>query len=94
MQTQDIPVYSHPSHLPCPDLMSNPLTEAQKETGLKGVQSARQHLMEIQLKPLREKTAELKERGKATDNLSEQKTITNEIARIQREAQRIQERWG
>lgn len=91
---QEIPVYSHPSHLPCPDLMGEPMTEKQREIGLRGLKGARQHLLEIQLKPLRKKTAELKEKGKATESLSEKKDIGNQIAKIQREAERIQARWS
>lgn len=84
-----------PCHKPCPDLSCYSLNAAQKAKGLVNLKKVRSELKEKQLEPLRVKRKELVEKAKHEDTRQlERARIHEEIQRIDRQAQRIQERWS
>lgn len=85
---------TNPAHLPCPDMACYSLNQAQKERGLSHLAQVRKFLREQQLLPLREKTKQLQEQGRATDDLGEQRQIANEIKNIESQAKAISKRWS
>ncbi|EKO3911109.1 hypothetical protein RC856_003830 [Vibrio fluvialis] len=88
-------IFAEPCHMPCPDLGCYSLNAAQKAKGLANLQNVRHSLKERQLEPLRTKRQELVTKANHEDTSQlERARIAEEIQRIDRQAQRIQERWS
>ncbi|ELO1812407.1 hypothetical protein QXB70_002104 [Vibrio fluvialis] len=88
-------IFAEPCHKPCPDLGCYSLNAAQKARGLENLQNVRHSLKERQLEPLRTKRQELVAKANHEDTRQlERARIAEEIQRIDRQAQRIQERWS
>ncbi|EKO3553626.1 hypothetical protein H9W00_002116 [Vibrio fluvialis] len=88
-------IFAEPCHMPCPDLGCYSLNAAQKARGLENLQNVRHSLKERQLEPLRTKRQELVTKANHEDTSQlERARIAEEIQRIDRQAQRIQERWS
>lgn len=88
-------IFAEPCHMPCPDLGCYSLNAAQKARGLENLQNVRHSLKERQLEPLRTKRQELVTKANHEDTRQlERARIADEIQRIDRQAQRIQERWS
>ncbi|MCG6368678.1 hypothetical protein, partial [Vibrio fluvialis] len=95
---QLLPTHSHtPPHTPPAQesLGCYSLNAAQKAKGLANLQNVRHSLKERQLEPLRTKRQELVAKANHEDTRQlERARIAEEIQRIDRQAQRIQERWS
>lgn len=88
-------IFAEPCHMPCPDLGCYSLNAAQKARGLENLQNVRHSLKERQLEPLRAKRQELVAKANHEDTRQlERARIVEDIQRIDRQAQRIQERWS
>ena len=82
-------------HRPCPDMPHHSLNASQKSKGLECLKRVREELREKQLKPLRTQRTELANKANHEDTTPLERTrLAKEIDRIDRKAQRIQERWS
>ncbi len=82
-------------HRRCPDLLQSRFDENHKAIGLSWINKIRKDVREKQLTPLRTQRTELVNKANNEDTTPLERTrLAKEIDRIDRKAQRIQERWS
>ncbi len=82
-------------HRDCPDMPFHSLNAEQKAKGLAALQKARSYLKEVQLDRLRKQHKALTDEANHEDTTTQRKMrISEELKRINTQAQRISERWS
>ncbi|MFG0773066.1 hypothetical protein ACF8PD_14670 [Vibrio plantisponsor] len=82
-------------HKPCPDMPCYSLDAEQKAKGLVALQKARSYVKEVQLERLRKQHKELTAEANREDTTTQRKMrISEELKRINTQAQRVSERWS
>lgn len=82
-------------HRACPDMPCYSLDAEQKAKGLVALQKARSYVKEVQLERLRKQHKELTAEASREDTTKQRKVlISEELKRINTQAQRVNQRWS
>lgn len=91
----DIQSFETVCHQPCPDMPCYSLNAEQKAKGLAALEKTRGYLKELQLERLRVQHKKLTDEANREDTTKQRKMrISEELKRINTQAQRVNQRWA